>query len=368
MTQELSRTSALADRHRALGSGLEDWNGMGTAWTYDSDPNIEHNAIREAAGLFDMSGLKKVQVRGKDAAAVIDHLISRDMSKINVGQSAYGSILNDAGRVCDDAIIYHLQNEHWLLVHGSGESMERLQESAAGKAVTIAFDDDLHDISLQGPLAVDFLNAHTPLDLPALRYFQQQQTTLFNHPCILSRTGYSGERGYEIFAATAVVGEIWDNIVKLGATQGIMPCSFTALDKVRIEAALLFYGYDMTAEHSPWEVGLGWTISSVGDYRGKAAAMKLREQKRFEMVGLVFEHSDALVGGESLIHANETVGTVNSPGWSQRMKQSLGLAHLRPDLTAVGTTLQVTGEEGFSCQATVAATPFYDPTKSRTHA
>ena len=105
MTEELSRTSALADRHRALGSGLEDWNGMGTAWTYSTDPDDEHDAIREAAGLFDMSGLKKVHVRGADAAAVIDHVMSRNMARILPGQSAYGAILTGQGTVCDDAII-----------------------------------------------------------------------------------------------------------------------------------------------------------------------------------------------------------------------------------------------------------------------
>ena len=93
MTEELSRTSALADRHRALGSGLEDWNGMGTAWTYDSDPNAEHDAVREAAGMFDMSPLKKVFVRGPEAAAVLDHLTTRDMSRIAPGQAAYLSVL-----------------------------------------------------------------------------------------------------------------------------------------------------------------------------------------------------------------------------------------------------------------------------------
>ena len=106
-------------------------------------------------------------------------------------------------------------------------------------------------------------------DLGALAYFEHCPATVFGHPCRISRTGYSGERGYEVFASASAIGDIWDKLVDAG----VMPCSFTALDKVRIEAGLLFYGYDMTTANTPWDVGLGFTVSSKGDYRGKDAAM-----------------------------------------------------------------------------------------------
>ncbi|MGI9297975.1 MAG: aminomethyltransferase family protein [Gammaproteobacteria bacterium] len=366
MTKELSRTSALAGRHRTLGSELEDWNGMGTAWSYHTDPDDEHDAIREAAGVLDMSGLKKVRIRGGDAARTADRIISRDMTKVAVGRSAYGAVLNDAGGVCDDAVIYN-NGDEWLLVHGSGESMERLRESAAGRNVDIALDDDLHNISLQGPKAADFLNRHTPIDLPALRYFQHQSAELFGHKCILSRTGYSGERGYEIFAGANAVGDIWDNIVGQGAEIGIMPCSFASLDKARVEAALLFFGYDMNAEHSPFEVGLGWAINAASDFRGKDAALARRGKERFLLAGLEIAHDGALSGGEKLMSDGEEVGVVNSPIWSRRMKKSLALAHIRPDLARAGAQVSVVGD-GVDCAATAAQTPFYDPQKTRTHA
>ncbi len=365
MTEELSRTSALASRHSALGSGLEDWNGMGTAWTYNTNPDDEHDAVRENAGLFDMSGLKKIRISGSDAAQVANHIISRDLTKLAVGQSAYGSVLNDEGGVCDDAIAYN-NGDEWLLIHGSGESMERLQESAKGHNVDIAFDDNLHNISLQGPKSVDFLNNHTPIDLHALKYFHHCSTELFGLPCLLSRTGYSGERGYEIFAAADATVELWDNIVGEGAALGIIPCSFTALDKSRIEAALLFFGYDMTAEHSPFEVGLGFTISASGDYRGKEAALARRGKERFLPVGLEVDFADALAGGEKLLVDGKEVGVVNSPAWSRRMQKSLALAHIHPDCAASGTKLTVAGD-GMECAAIVSPTPFYDPQKTKTH-
>lgn len=369
MTESLSRTSALAERHWALGSALEDWNGMGTAWSYLTDPDDEHDAVREAAGMFDMSGLKKVYVRGGGAAAAADYLFTRDMTKVAPGQSAYGAVLTERGTVGDDAILYNLGGGEWLAVHGSGETMERLEEFSGGKDVDAELNDDLHDISLQGPVALNFLNQHTPLDLHSLRYFHHARTELFGYPCLLSRTGYSGERGYEIFAAADATVNIWDNIAGMGGKSGIMPCSFAALDKARVEAALPFYGYDMTAEHSPWEVGLGWSVSrNKGDFCGKEAAFKSEGRERFKMVGLEIAAEEALAGGELLVVNDEKVGEVNSPVWSRRMQKSLALGHARPDLTSPGAKLTAVAEDGREYAATVAATPFYDPHKTKTHA
>ena len=362
------RTSALASRHVELGSGLEDWNGMGTAWSYRSDANDEHDAIREAAGLFDMSPLKKVFVRGPDAARVVDHVITRDLTRVGPGQSVYGAILTGQGTVCDDAIIGNNGGDEWMHCHGSGESMERLQESAEGRDVDIELDDDLHDISLQGPKALQLLDAHTPIDLAAMRYFHHQATELFGHPCRISRTGYSGERGYEIFAASDVVGDIWDQILGHGAPLGVMPCSFAALDKVRIEAALLFFGYDMTAEHTPWEVGLGFTVHrDKGDFRGKQAVLASEGKERFVAAGIASPHEEAWTGGETLTLDGEPVGVLNSPCWSHRLGKSLALVHLRPDAAAAATRLEVVGEDATG-SAIVEPIPFFDPDKSRTHA
>ena len=362
---ELTRTSGLASRHTELGSGLEDWNGMGTAWSYNSDPNNEHDAVRDAVGLFDMSPLKKVYLRGPDAAKVADHVITRDMSNIYAGKSAYGSILTEQGTVCDDAIIANCDNNEWLACHGSGESMERMQESAAGLNVDIELDDDLHNISVQGPRALELLNAHTPMDLTSLAYFHHQPTELFSHTCRLSRTGYSGEKGYEVLVDRSAVGDVWDNLLGYGKELGVMPCSFTALDKVRIEAALLFFGYDMTAQHSPWEVGLGFTVSrNKGDFRGKDKVFTLEGKERFKLAGIEIDHNDGLVGGEKLMHNGEEVGVINSPGYSHRLQKSLALAHVNPNATAIGTQLNVVGED-VQYSAVVSNLPFYDPTKSR---
>lgn len=363
MTEELSRTSALANRHRALGSGLEDWNGMGTAWTYNSDPNDEHDAVREAAGMFDMSPLKKVFLRGPDAAAIIDHVVTRDVNKIAPGQSAYTSVLTDAGGMADDAIVSNNGDDEWMFAHGSGDSMALIEESAGGKDAYIELSDDLHDISVQGPKALEIINTNCSIDLNPMKYFHHAAAELYGHACRISRTGYTGERGYEIFASADVVGDIWDNL----AGAGVMPCSFTALDKVRIEAGLLFYGYDMTADHTPWEVGLGFTVSRTkGDFRGKSALLAAEGKERIRNVGLIIDHDDMVNGEEVLSHDGSSVGVVNSPCYSQRMGKSLALGHVDPSI-ADGTELQLAGG-GITTTATVVSLPIYDPKKLKTHA
>lgn len=364
---ESTRESVLADRHRALGSDLGDWNGMGVAWHYATDPCDEHDAVRTAAGLFDVSGLKKVHVRGPDALAAVDHVVTRNLAAIPPGRSAYGPVLTEQGTINEDCIAFNMGDGEWLLVHGSGGAMERLRESSEGRRVELEFDDHLHNISLQGPKAVELLARHTPIDLPRLPYFHHERTSLFGRSCTLSRTGFSGERGYEILAGADVVGDIWDAVLEEGRPLGIMPCSFTCLDKIRVEAALLFYPYDMTEEHTPWEVGLGWAVSKRGDYRGKQAAFAARGKEKIRLAGIVAEHDDALDAGATLLRDGQPVGVVNSPAHSHRMGKSLALVHLAPDAAAPGTELEVKGE-AVSCAARVARIPFYDPEKTRTHA
>jgi len=365
MTAELSRQSALASRHKALGSGLEDWNGMGTAWSYNSDPNVEHDAIREKAGMFDMSPLKKVFVRGKDAANVLNHLTTRKMEAIATGQSAYLCVLTDEGTIGDDAIVSNNGSDEWMIVHGSGQTMELLEASASGKSVSLEFCDSLHNISVQGPAALEILGAASDTDIARLKYFEHTSATLFGHTCRISRTGYSGERGYEIFIDESAVGSVWDAL----SDARVMPCSFASLDKVRIEAGLLFYGYDMTTDNTPWEVGLGFTVANgKSGFRGAEACQASKGQEKIINVCLDIEHNEMVEGGEALALGQTAAGIVNSPCYSNRLKKSLALAHVTPDFAKPGTKLSLSANNGSTLSATVVSTPIYDPEKLRTHA
>ena len=149
------RTSVLADRHRALGSKLEDWNGMGTAWTYSKDVAQDHVAIRTKAALMDVSGLKKLYLVGPHASAILNYTTTRDVTKIYPGKSAYACMLNEAGHFIEDCILYRTGPNSWMVVHGSGAGHETLTKYVVGRNASMIVDDDLHDLSLQGPIAVE---------------------------------------------------------------------------------------------------------------------------------------------------------------------------------------------------------------------
>jgi aminomethyltransferase len=300
------RHSVLANRHAAIGGELEDWNGMGTAWFYDHTPErakADYETVRTKAGLMDVSGLKKMHVVGPDAAHVIDRVTTRNVEKIMPGRSTYACILSAEGKFIDDCIIYHVSVNQWLVVHGTGAGMEQLTAVAAGKNCSVMFDDDLHDMSLQGPVAVDFLANHIP-GIRDLAYFGLMQTKLFGVPVMISRTGYTGERGYEIFVGAKNAVHVWDNILAEGESMGITPVQFSTLDLLRTESYLLFFPGDNSETYpfedgSPcgdtiWELGLEFTVSpGKTGFIGAENHDALEGKERFKIYGVVLEGTTA---------------------------------------------------------------------------
>ncbi|MFT5111309.1 MAG: aminomethyltransferase [Parasphingorhabdus sp.] len=365
-TMASPRQSILASRHKALGSDLGDWNDMDVAWSYNQDVNEEHLAVRNTAGLFDVSGLKKIHITGPDAVAVADHVITRDLTEIPHGKSVYALILNEEGRFTDDCIVYNIAPNHLFFVHGGGTAMEQLQKSAEGKDVDIQFDDNIHNISCQGPKSLDVLNPHTPFDLESLKYFHQVSTTLFGHSCMISRTGFSGERGYEIFVKGEYAGDIWDKALATGKEHGLMACSFNALDQNRVEAALLFYPFDMNEEHSAWETGLHFAVSKnkKADYRGKEASNNLIGKDKIRCYGIECDYETAVDEDAELFQGDKKVGVVTAPAFSPVLKKSLALVRIDTKLAIPGLEVEVRGPN-ITCKATTHDLPYYDPKKDR---
>lgn len=367
------RFSALADRHRALGSTLEDWSGMGTAWTYDKDQEEEYLAIRTKAGVMDVSGLKKVHISGAHASHVIDRATTRDIEKISPGRASYACMLNDAGKFVDDCVIYRTGANTFMVVHGSGAGHEQLTQAAAGRDVSVRFDDNLHDISLQGPLAVDFLEKHVE-GIRQLNYFAHMPTRLFGHPVTISRTGYTGERGYEIFCRAQDAPNIWDTIVEQGASMGIIPTRFTTLDLLRAESYLLFYPYDNSDMYpfdnegpgdTLWELGLDFTVSEgKTGFRGAEEHYRLKGKERFKIYGLVLEGQEAAEEGAPLMKDGKQIGVATIGMYSSLNKHNVAIARMPVDCATPGTALQVKNESGLiNCKT--APMPFYDVDKAR---
>jgi aminomethyltransferase len=288
------------------------------------------------------------------------------MEIIYPGKSGYSTVLTDDGGVADDVIVYRMADEHYIIAYGTGETAPALEKAKAGRNVTVEADDDLHIISLQGPIAHTLLDANSPDDIDALKFFHQIETTVFGKSCIVSRTGFTGERGYEIFATADVVGDLWDSILEAGKDKGVKPLSFVGLNILRIEAALLFHPFDVSENESAWEAGLGWSIGKEkGDYIGKAAseARKGKETKIFS--GIICDADVAvgepIAGGEKIFADGKEVGYVTAALYSTRLKQSVALCYLNPEVAAEGTKVEVQG--AVTCSATVDSLPFYDKEK-----
>ncbi|MEM9668777.1 MAG: aminomethyltransferase family protein [Pseudomonadota bacterium] len=367
------RFSALADRHRALGSELEDWSGMGTAWSYNKNQEEEYLAIRTRAGFMDVSGLKKVHLVGPHASHIIDRATTRNVEKIKPGRSSYACMLNDAGKFIDDCVIYRMGPNNFMVVHGSGQGHEQLTMAAAGRDVSVQFDDNLHDISLQGPLAVDFLEDYVP-GIRDVIYFSHIHTTLFGKPVTISRTGYTGERGYEIFCRGQDAPHIWDELTEKGAPLGIIPTRFTTLDWLRAESYLLFFPYDNsemypfendTTGDTLWELGLDFTVSpGKTGFRGAEEHYRLKDKERFKIYGVKLEGTVAAEEGAPLLKDGQQVGVVTIGMYSSLNKHNIGIARMPVDCAIAGTKLVVKNEASeVPCEA--HPMPFYDPDKKR---
>ena len=368
------RFSTLIDRHRALGSALEDWSGMGTAWSYSGDPDAEYMAIRTKAGLMDVSGLKKVHVTGPAASHVIERATTRNMEKLMPGRSVYAAMLNDAGKFIDDCVIYRTGPNAFMVVHGSGGAHEQLTMAATGRDVAVRFDDNLHDLSLQGPLAVDYLEKHVP-GIRQLGYFNQMQTSLFGKPAMISRTGYTGERGYELFVRGQDAPMIWDRILEEGAPMGIIPCRFTTLDMLRTESYLLFFPFD-NSEMYPfeneapgdtlWELGLDFTVSpGKTGFRGAEEHYRLKGRERFKIWGLKLDGTNVPGNGAPVYQGDKKVGLVTQAMYSPLNKHNIAIARLPVDCANIGTKLEVRCGTHGPIKATTHSMPFYDVEKKR---
>jgi aminomethyltransferase len=374
----LWRTSALAQRHAEIGGELEDWNGMGTAWFYDHTPErakADYEAIRTKAGLMDVSGLKKVHVVGADAAYVIDRVTTRNVEKIAPGRSTYASILDSRGLFVDDCIIYHIAVNSWMVVHGTGTGMEQLTSVAAGKNCSVIFDDDLHDMSLQGPKSVDILAQDVP-GIRDLAYFGLMQTRLYGKDVMISRTGYTGERGYEIFCRAKDAVEIWDTILEKGGDD-VRPTQFSTLDMLRIESYLLFYPGDNSetfpfedgspAGDSLWELGLDFTVSPGKEgFIGAENHYAMEGKERFKIFGVQLS-GDAMDQMEMFArvhHDGKDVGVITYGLSSELNGYSVAIARLDPSVAVAGTKLTVVQPDGTELAATAEEMPFYDKDKS----
>jgi len=360
----VKRISALSDIFKSYGAEMTEVFGMETPASFPTNSDDEHDAIREAMGLWDSSVVNKMHVRGSDALNIINYVTASNVHKVSVGKGCMVIILEENGHMDDDGIVLRLDDDHYFMSIGDGDGQEKLKQAASGKNASIEYDSDTHIISIQGPKAVTLLDEHIQDDVKQLRFFNFIKTRLFGEEVILSRTGFSGERGYEILASSKVVVSIYTQFVEHGEPIGLMQCAFESINKARLEAALPICGMDIYPKNSPWEVGYGWAVSrEKEEFLGRDAVLGLEGKEKVLLSGIIAEHTGPVDWGAVVKLDGENVGKITSSCYSRRMEKSIAFAQLKPDAAVIDNKLEILGDN-VSCIGKVVSMPLHDPDKS----
>ena len=385
------RTSALC-----VSQAWRRWAGYTVASSYELLHDREYHAIRSSAALLDVSPLYKYLVRGKDAARLLDRVVTRDVAKCQVRQVLYTPWCDAAGKVIDDGTISRLDEQTFRMT-SADPNLRWLHENSVGMSVTIEdVSESTAALALQGPNSRTILQQLTDADLSGLRYFRLTPATVRGIQVTISRTGYTGDLGYEIWVDAPNALALWDALIDAGSPYGITPAGILALDIARIEAGLMLIEVDyFSARHaliesqksSPFELNLGWTVSLEKEHfvgRGALAA-EARRGPHWEFVGLEvdwdsLERLYAEVGlpprlptvawrtSVPVYVGGEQVGYATSGCWSPLLKKYLALAHLRSPHGRPGAEvrMEVTVEHHRrQATARVVKTPFFNPERKR---
>jgi len=325
----------------------------------------EHMAVRTRAGLFDVSHMGEIEIAGKDALAAVQRISSNDASKLHVGQAQYSGLLTPAGTFVDDLLVYRLAPAHFLLVVNAGNIAkdyawiaEHIKE--AGDVVAVDASSRYALIALQGPAALEVLQPLTGVELAGIKYYWFAHGEVANVRATISRTGYTGEDGFEIFVPPLSADRVWQAILEAGRTSDVMPCGLGARDTLRLEAGMRLHGNDIDDTTTALEADLGWIVGwQKDDFIGAEA---LRRQKAdgvrrriagFEMIerGIARHGYDVYAGGAQ-------VGAVTSGTQTPYLRKAIGMAYLPVEHTATGAEFDV-DIRGRRTRAKVVPMPFY---------
>ncbi|HEX5045134.1 MAG TPA: aminomethyltransferase family protein [Candidatus Polarisedimenticolaceae bacterium] len=372
------------------------WAGYQMASAYDPHPDREYAAVRSSAALFDVSPLHKYVITGKDGARLLDRFITRDVTKLKVGQVYYTPWCDAAGKVVDDGTLSRLDEKTFRLT-SADSSWRWLHMNAVGMDVQIEdVSERLGSLALQGPLSRAILATLTPLDLSKLKYFRLARSALRGIDVWISRTGYTGDLGYEIWVDAAQALPLWDALIEAGTPYGIVPAGVWALDLARIEAGLIMLDVDYFSAHhaliearksSPFEINLGWAVPRAkGPFNGRRALAAERERgAAWGFVGLEiswpsFERlfaahklppqiaNVAWRASAPVYREGAQIGYATSGCWSPILKKQLALAHLERPHFVPGTEveMEVTVEHRrMRAAAVVRALPFFEPERKK---
>lgn len=353
----------LFDWHVAHGGRIVEFGGWSLPVQYTGIV-AEHNSVRTAVGLFDISHMGRLSMGGPDTLAVIDHAWTNDAAGMADFQVRYGLVCNEQGGVLDDVLVYRWPYG-WLMVVNAANRItirDRLHGYAAGKQCQINDQTESTGmIALQGPKAVDLAADLFEQDVKSLKYYHAAATRCRGEQCVVSRTGYTGEDGLEVMMAGGPIKVLWQEFINRGA----MPCGLGARDTLRLEAAMPLYGHELTTEIDPYQAGLSWAVKpDKGEFAGKDAMLRRKgEANARKRVGLVLEGSRAAREGCKVLVGGKEVGIVTSGAPSPTLGKPIAMAYVDPGHAGVGSTLQV-DVRGTQVEARVSPLPFYKRNKT----
>ncbi|OGN80964.1 MAG: hypothetical protein A2X23_10915 [Chloroflexi bacterium GWC2_73_18] len=361
----------------ALGAEIVDRLGFDSAFRFTTIAE-EHLATRERVGLYDVYYQGVVDVKGSDAEALLQHLAVNDVTRLADGGALYSSMLNERGGMVDDLTIYRRSAEHWWVCPTPSRTdivTDWLTEHARGTHayVTNVTSGNAY-LSVQGPRSRETLSRLTDADLStaALPYYHFTTAVVAEVPATLSRTGYSGELGYELFYPRDYAEHMWDAVTAAGEEFGIAPCGLGALRSTRMEKKYPLFGLDLNDATSPLEANVGWTVHfEKGDFVGREALERQRDEGLSRLlVGIAFEGMDFLPkAGDAASVDGRQVGKVTSSDYGHYLRRSLAMGYLVPDAARDGTALTVaSAETGASAAGVVHQRAFHDPDRLRVRA
>ncbi|AKF08007.1 glycine cleavage system aminomethyltransferase GcvT [Sandaracinus amylolyticus] len=366
------RRTPLFDEHKALGARIVPFAGWSMPVQYAGLVK-EHHAVRTAAGLFDVSHMGELLLEGPESEAVIDELVTADLTKLPDGKAVYCVACNEQGTILDDLIVYRRGREKFLVVCNASNRDKiaaHFAKHAQGRQTSFEDASDRFSlIALQGPKAIDVARAAGADDaITSLASFSLTDGKIAGVPVIAARTGYTAEDGFELFCANEHAATLWRALIEAGKPLGLEPAGLGARDTLRLEGRLSLYGNEIDETTNPLEAGLAWVVKldKPRDFLGKAALQKIkaagndRRMVGFEMLGRgIARHGHAIVEWTGSETPGKTIGLVTSGSPAPTLDKNIGLGYVPAALAEIGSRIGIEVRPGRSIEAVVVKTPFY---------
>lgn len=363
MSEQLKRTP-LFDDYAVYGGKTIDFGGWELPVQFTSIKE-EHEAVRTKAGLFDVSHMGEIIVTGTESEAFLQKIMTNDVSKLVNGQAQYTAMCYENGGIVDDLLVYKVEDNHYLLVVNAGnidKDFDWMKQFATGDVELENKSDEYGLLALQGPLAQEILQKLSSKNLDEIGFFRfADSVEVAGKTVLISRTGYTGEDGFEIYAASNDVRELWSSILEAGKEDGLLPCGLGARDTLRFEACLPLYGQELSKDISPLEAGLGFVVKlkKEQDFNGKSVLADQKENGvSRKSIGIEMIDKGIPRTGYPVYVGEKQIGFVTTGTQSPTLKKNIGLALIETEFAEIGNEVEVEIRNK-RLKAVTVATPFY---------